>query len=538
MKKVSNVLLIFVFVVQLHAQHTYDSNQELASIDQDFPSASMNTQPDTGDNGFKFETFPTSINSKYSDYGIGFFREKFISFSARKIGALSKIDPNTKEPYTKIYCSDITYEWDLRRPSLFSHILNKGENLGTIAFSEDGNTIYFTKSLKEDTQTFQLYKAIMNPNREGEWINITSLPFNNPSYSIENPHLSRDGKTLYFSSNMPEAIGGFDIFKVAIVGDNTYEEVERIEGSVNTVLDEKFPQTSLDGQYLYFSSKGHNSSGGFDIYRSRKASLGYVATLNLGNTINTPKDEIAYIPATKTIGYFTSDREGGKGSYDIYKLKEYIVDQKVSGTIRDTQTQILLEGATVILLDADGEEVGTAVSDKKGQYSFPVDAFLDYTLLSYKEGFKRNSTSFDTNTNLVTTFEANLTLDAKPAEIVETKEKAFIKIENILFDYNSSRIKEISTITLNTVIATLEANPDIKIAINAHTDVRGSSAYNLKLSKERAASSMRYLLSKGIPKSRLTSEGYGESQPLIDCTSCNEEQHEINRRVEFIIIRE
>lgn len=535
MKLLVNTFIISLFVIQLQAQEIANINQDVVLLDQKEATASG---PDIGNNGFKFETFATGINSKYSDYGVGFFREKFISFSARKVGALAKIDPNTKEPYTKLYCSDITYEWDLQRPLLFSHILNKGENLGTISFSKEGDRIYFSKSLKENTQRFQVYTATMNPDREGEWIHITALPFNNPSYSIENPHLSKDGKTLYFSSDMPEAIGGYDIFKVSVNTDGSYGPVERIEGSVNTVLDEKFPQTSLDNKYLYFSSNGHNSLGGFDIFRSRSASLGYVATRNLGNTINTPKDEIAYIPATKTIGYFTSDREGGEGRYDIYKIREYVIDQNVSGIVRDTETQIPLADATVVLLDADGEEVATINSDKNGTYSFPVDSFLDYTILAYKDGFERNSTSFDTNTNLVATFETDISLNAKAAEIVETEEKSYIKIDNILFDFNSDKIKDISTITLNTVIATLEQNPEIKIDIKAHTDIQGSNAYNLKLSKKRAASAMRYLLNNGISKDRLTSEGYGESQPLIDCKTCSDAQHEMNRRVEFIIVRD
>ncbi len=536
MKLLITTFFALLFVSQIQAQESLDSNQDVASLDQEI--AFTDSNPNIGNNGFKFETFTTGINSKYSDYGVGFFKEKFISFSARKIGALAKIDPNTKEPYTKLYCSDITYEWDLRRPLLFSHVLNKGENLGTISFSKDGDRIYFSKSIKEDTQKFQLYTAIMNPEVEGEWINITALPFNDTSYSIENPHLSKDGKTLYFSSNMPEAIGGYDIFKVAVNNNGTYGAVERIEGSVNTVLDEKFPHTSLDNKYLYFSSNGHNSMGGFDIFRSRNASLNYVATRNLGNTINSAKDEIAYIPATETVGYFTSDREGGKGKYDIYKIREYVVDQNVAGIVRDTETQIPLADATIVLLDADGEEVATVNSDQNGEYSFPVDAFLDYTILAYKEGFERNSTSFDTNTNLVATFETDITLDAKAAEIVETEEKTFIKIDNILFDFNSDQIKDISTITLNTVVTTLTQNPDIKIDIKAHTDIQGSSAYNLKLSKKRAASAMKYILSKGISEDRLTSEGYGESQPLIDCDTCSDAQHEMNRRVEFIIVRD
>jgi outer membrane protein OmpA-like peptidoglycan-associated protein len=489
-----------------------------------------------GNNGFKFEAFQTGINSKFADYGIGFYREKFLSFSARRIGAMSKKDPITKEPFTKLYCSEISYEYDLNRPNLFSHILNKNDNLGTLSFSKDGMKLFFTKSKKDDSQTFQMYSADMNPAREGEFINMVPVPFNDENYSFENPHLSRDGQTLFFASNMPEAIGGFDIFKVAVLEDGTFGPVERVEGSVNTVLDEKFPQTSLDGKYLYYSSKGHQSLGGFDVFRSRKAKFGYVATRNLGNTINTPQDEIAYIPATETVGYISSDREGGKGSYDIYKLTEYVVDQSVSGIVKDLETGIALENANVVLVDAEGVEISTTQTDANGSYTFPIDSFLDYTVLAYMDGFERGSTSFSTNTNLVAVFETEVTLKAIAAEIVETEEKSYIKINNIQFDFNSAAIKPISTITLNTVYETLLQNPEIKVAINAHTDQKGSAAYNLNLSDKRAASALTYLTSKGISADRLISKGYGETEPLLDCAKCTNEQNEANRRIEFVII--
>jgi len=499
----------------------------------------MNVDPaDLGNNGFKFETVTTGINSKYAEYGVGFFREKFIFYSAKKIGAIAKKDPVTKEPFTKLFCSDIDGEWDLRRPLLFSHILNKNDNLGTIAFSADGKRIYYTKSTKENSQIFQIYTAEMNPGREGEWILEQALPFNNVAYSFENPHISRDNKTLYFSSNMPDAIGGFDIFKVNLLEDGTYGPVQRIEGSVNTVLDEKFPHTSLDGKYLYFSSTGHNVLGGFDVFRSRKAKIGYVATRNLGNTINSKNDEIAFVPASKTVSYLTSDRTDGKGSYDIYKLTEYLMDQFVEGTVIDEETKIPLENANVVLLDAEGIEVSKTTTNANGKYRFSIDSFLDYTLLAFKDGFERGATSVETNTNLIEVFDTEITLKAEAAEIVETEEKSFIKIDNIFFEYNSAQITKPSTITLNKVVQTLRNNPNIKVSINAHTDSRGQDAYNLDLSERRAVSAKDYILNKGIDIDRLISKGYGESQPIYDCLECSEMEHQANRRIEFIIIED
>ncbi|TVZ52942.1 OmpA family protein [Dokdonia sp. Hel_I_53] len=519
-------------------------------------SQNTNTVVDTGysktknekevysDNGFKFETFTTGINTKYADYGVGFFREKFISFSARKIGALAKKDPNTGEPFTKLYCSDITYEYDLRTPQLFSSILNKYENLGSVTFTEDGNTLYFTKSKKSDSQSFELYRADMNPKREGEWINIVSLAING-DFSIENPHISKNGDWLYFASNRPEAIGGFDIFRIALEKDISIQEmgrfrspVERVEGSVNTVLDEKFPRTSIDGKYLYFSSKGHDSQGGFDVFRSRKTARGFVATRNLGNTINSKADDIAYIEATPTVGYLTSNREGGEGGYDIYKVRELPVNVFVSGKIYDSETQIALQNAKVVLIDEYGEEVANTTSTTTGAYEFPVDTFLNYTVIVYKDGFEQATSSINTSAQVNKTFVNDIALEAIPAAIIENEKETIIEIENILFDTNSARIKPISTITLNSIVATLNNNPSIKIHIKAHTDIQGSAIYNKKLSMRRAASALKYLFNKGISKERMSSQGYGEEELLIKCSPCSAAQNELNRRVEFIVIKE
>ena len=492
---------------------------------------------DIGDNGFKFETLTTGINSAYADYGSGLFQNKFISFSARKIGAIAKKDPLTKEPFTKLYCSDILENYDLSRPLLFSSLLNKNENLGSVSFSQDGTIIYFTKNIEGNTQSFQIYRAELNPDHAGEWMNISPLSFNSTSYSVENPHLNKEGSMLYFASNMSSSKGGFNIYKVAVNADGSTGEVMPVAGEINTENDEKFPHLSVDEKFLFFSSKGHENIGGFDVFKSRRTKKGYVTILNLGNTINTEEDEIAFVPATDRIGYITSNREGGRGSYDIYRITEYVLAQNVRGKAVDFETRIPLANVTVQLIDTDGTQVGEMLTNENGEFSFPISSFEFYTVVSAKEGFFKGSTIFNTD-NKTKEYEADVTLKAEAAPIVVTEEKTFIKIDNILFDYDSSNIKNISTITLNTVVETMKDRPELKVALNAHTDFRGNDAYNMKLSNRRAASAMEYLVSRGISKDRLQWKGFGETQPLIDCNPCSDAQHETNRRIEFIILED
>ena len=524
-----NFIVFFAIVLSVFCKYS-QTTSEIAE-------ASLGTEVNLQvSKGSKFVSFPTGINSKYADYGIGFFMDKFITFSARKIGGFAKKDPRTLEPFTKLYCSDIKEDWDLTRPLLFSSILNKNENLGSLTFSLDGQTLFFTKSSEEESDRFELYSAELNPERQGEWINITPVSFNGENYSIETPHLRKDGKRLYFSANMPDGVGGFDIYYVDLNKDGTLKSnVVLLPGDLNTEADEKYPYTSLDDKFLYFSSNGHQAYGGYDVFKSRVSVEGYKLIINLGSSINTEKDEIGFIPATETIAYITSNREGGYGNYDVYKVIEFSIEQQVSGKTLDLETGIPLANVAVSLIDTEGEEVATVMSNEVGEYTFPINSFEYYTVLASKDGFLKGVTIFNSD-NSTPNFEVDVTLKAKAAEIVETAEKAYIKIDNIQFDYDSDRIKEVSTITLNTVVQTLSQNPEIKVSLNAHTDTQGSAGYNLKLSDRRAASAMKYLIEKGVSPNRLISKGYGETQPLVDCVSCSEQQHEANRRIEFIII--
>jgi 5-hydroxyisourate hydrolase-like protein (transthyretin family) len=416
MMKYYSLILAFFSISFLIAQ---PSHQE-----SDYPFTSANFQIDHSNsdlpvidhNGFKFESVTTGINTEYSDYGVGFFMNKFISLSARKIGILAKKDSRTNEPYIKLYCSDVVSDWDLDRPLLFSHILNKNENLGGLTFSHDEQTIYFTKSMKENTGIFQIYRAKMDPERPGKWIDMKPLSFSNPDYSFENPHLSKDGKTLFFASNIPASIGGLDIFQVSVEKDGSFGPVTPVKGNINTSEDENFPHMSVDGKFLFFSSKGHENAGGYDVFKTRRTKRGYVTILNLGNTINSEKDEIAFIPATDRIGYITSNREGGEGRYDIYKITEYVKPQKLQGEVVDNENGAPLFNAIVHLIDADGTEVGTTLTDKEGKFSFPVSSHEEYTLASLKNGFEMGKVFLNTD-NTTAVFKTQIILELKSEEL-------------------------------------------------------------------------------------------------------------------------
>ena len=488
---------------------------------------------------FEFIVTDTGVNSKQHEYGSGFFKRKFIIISAKKIGGLGGTkDSLTGEPHSQIYCSTIHKTGNLERPLLYSRILNTGDNEGTITFTPDNKTVYYTRDLINGKKHYQLYKAYDSIGR-GQWINEEKVHFNSAEYSIENPYLSEDGKTLYFSSDMPGGHGGFDLYKVNLNENGTLDNPKNIGAAVNTANDEKSPFIDENNKYLYFSSNGHNTLGGLDNFRARNVAGKFVRTLNLGPTINSSEDDYAFMLANEKRGYVTSAKKDGIGGSDVYKFRLIYNKQLIKGVVKDALTQEIIPNATITAIDTDGNPV-IVKTGKDGTFSTYVDPYEVYTITSNQEGYDEDTTVIETNSATDRNFETTVLLEQTPAEIVSIGDKTMIKIENIYFDFNKSSIRSISRLSLKKIVTVLNDNPKMKIEVNAHTDIRGTDTYNLALSKRRAASTMKHLISLGIDSSRMISKGYGESQTLIDCISkkCTDEEHETNRRIEFVIVQE
>jgi len=505
-------------------------------------SVSVTTLPSDDDkigkNGFDFTILDAGINTSYSEYGSGFFRNKFIMISSKKIGGFAKTDPATGEGYKNIFCLDVKSDGSLKKPLLFSRIINTLGSEDQITFTPDENTMYFTRATEEDSKVFEIYKTHLEEESAGNWINITKLKINTYGYSIENPTVTPNGKYLYFSSNKPGGFGGYDIYKSLILEDGTLSEPVNLGKTVNTNEDDKFPTFSKDGSYLYFASKGHENLGGFDMFRSRIDAENFSSPLNLGNTINTKYDEVAMYFASNTKGYISSSKSFGKGKYDIYKFDLNEVIQTIQGKVLDVETLQPLANATLVLKDANNNVIAELKTDKNAKYDFVVKPFEKYSISVVRDGFDDKEINFKSTKGDNRTYLKNLLLDPTKAEIVEEKEELVIKVENINFDFNKAVIRDEAKLTLNKVYNVLNDNPEMKINLKAHTDSKGKASYNLMLSERRAQSSRKYLISKGIDSSRIIAKGYGESELLYDCNStCTKEQDEANRRIEFVIIK-
>ena len=524
MKKLLFSAIVLFAYNYLKAQDSFITNEETNSYTSSKSIIELND---------KYSIVPTGINSQLSDIGASFFMNKYIMYSSRKTGAIGAgRDTDTGNPYNGLYCINIDKNGNLSHPYFFASVLNEEGNEGGITFAPNQKTVYYTNSKPDNSKNYQLYKASFDEECRcsNAWIKKEAISFNSPDYSIENPCVSPDGKKIYFSSNMPGGFGGYDIYASDINEDGSLRNPINLGAEINSNADEKFPYVSTEKE-LFFSSNGHSGYGGQDVFVSRIRKNGYGLPINLGKTINTSNDEIAFILASKNKGYFSSNREQSIGLYDIFKFEFQKTSSQLNGLAYEKNSKTTLPNTKIDLLDADGNVIDSQKTTENGSFNFQVLPLENYTIVANKDGYLNFTLPVATN---IENKYTNVELEQKKAEVTETN----ILIENIYFDYNKTSLKKESTLSLNKIYEVLTANPEMIISINAHTDSRGSDSYNLNLSEKRAFSALQYLIKKGIDKERITSIGYGETMPLSNCKSnCTELQYETDRRIEFVIIK-
>ena len=347
--------------------------------------------------GYIFNVNVSKINSKYSEIPSTVFKNKLVIVSSKKIGAIGKkVDPLTNEPYTDLFCTDIQPNTDFSYPLLFSRILNTKSSEGQVAFSPDEHTVYYTRSEIDNSANYKLYKATLQENSSGNWVNHVELSISSNTYSIENPHVSADGKFLYFSSNKTGGFGGFDLYKSEIKTDASIGKPINLGSFVNSTEDEKYPYTSIDGKELYFSSTGYNSIGGYDIYISDIIEENYSKPRNLGYAINSKKDEVGFMIIANNTGVFSSNKNPTSDGFDIYRFEAEAIYRLLQGVVV-TEDNRILPNSTVVLLNAEGQELERQITGIDASYRFKVKAFGDYQLVAIKEGFEDLSIHFESD---------------------------------------------------------------------------------------------------------------------------------------------
>ena len=489
------------------------------------------------------------VNSEYSDYGPAYMGTKVVFASARDTGNFSKRKHTwTGQNFTNLYGADLTEDGALGKVDKYGKKLNSKFHESTPAFTKDGKTVYFTRNNFLDKRGYdgqkvtllKIYKATLV---EDKWTDITELPFNSDNFQTAHPALSPDGKTMYFASDREGSIGKSDIFKVKINEDGSFGEPINLGPTVNTEGRETFPFVTAKNE-LYFASDGQPGIGGLDIFIAQIKEDGSIKeALNIGEEANSPKDDFALIINTdNNKGFLSSNRDGGNGSDDIYKFvekKPIWCKQILFGVITDEDTKLPLANVKVTLSDEKFNKIKEVITDATGKYEFTeVECGTKYYVKAELEDYTTKEPAVmlkDENG------ETELNIELKTTKCVvkigDDLANCF-KINLIYFDLDKWNIRPDAAVDLAKLLDVLEKNPTMKINIRSHTDSRASFAYNDKLSKNRAKSTKEWLIKKGIDASRLASEGLGETQLVNKCADnvqCTEEEHQLNRRSEFII---
>ncbi len=501
----------------------------------------------------RFELSQVDFNSKLSDFAPSYYQGSIVYASNRKGRGVSKRTHDWNEqPFLDIYKLNST-EADNSSSSRFSNKVNSIYHESTAIFTKDGMTMYFTrnnytdKDYKDDaegTNRLKLYKGTRSNDNTIDW-KVEELPFNSDEYSVAHPALSTDEKTLYFASDMPGTKGSSDIYKVSI-NDSVYGTVTNLGDKINTEGRETFPFISKDNK-LYFASDGHVGLGGLDVFVSDFIDETPGTVFNLGRPINGPSDDFTFIiNSTTGLGYLASNREGGVGDDDIYSfktLKPMVTDcaQSVGGIVIDKNTKEIIPNAKVVLRDAANKVIDQQIAGADGSFSFPVDCNSSYCITGSKEKYGFDEACFNTTAELELAIKLGLQLE--PEVVIEegTDLGPLLGLNIIYFDLDKDFIRSDAEVELRKVIDFMNVYKDINIDVRSHTDSRNTSEYNADLSSRRARSTVDYLVNVGgISRSRLTGNGYGESQLRNRCSDgvkCSESEHQLNRRSEFIVVK-
>ncbi|MFD0992022.1 OmpA family protein [Tenacibaculum geojense] len=507
-----------------------------------------------------------SVNTENSDFGPMYYKENLVYSSAINPSNFhTRVYHWNEQPFLNMFVGKLnTIESDIKKLGEFSKSINTRYHEATLTFSPDYKRVYFTRNnfngeLKRDdkgTNHLKLYSADLIKNEKNgkeEWTNIQELPFNSDNYSVGHPALSKDGKLLYFVSDMPGSIGATDIFVVDVIQQQSnnhtnvnYSKPRNLGETVNTSGREMFP--FITDKALYFSSDGHLGLGGLDIFQSKIDNAEFKQPVNLGAPLNSKLDDFSFIiKEDKNTGFVASNRELGKGDDDIYSfvripLDEPVCEQLVNGYVSNTKTGERISQVTLELLDASGKTLETTITDINGVYQFTkaINCNTIYKVKAVKTGYNSKEKDFKTANSSGETI-VPLGLDTLNELIVEENGQLKIKIGIIYFDLNKSFIRSDAALELNKIVVLMMQYPEMVIKIESHTDSRNTDEYNLKLSDRRAKATRDYIISQDIKANRIESAiGYGETQLINKCKNdvpCTKEEHQLNRRSEFIIIK-
>lgn len=475
----------------------------------------------------------------------------YITTSHDKVTGTDKSDITGLKP-CDLYFSKKNEKGVWQKPEPAEGDINTEFDEGTPAFSPDGSMVYFTRARRDAVSPTST--EIFVANRSGnKWGNAKKVEIVKDTTSVfAHPAVSPDGKYLYFVSDMPGGYGGKDLWRAPFAGSD-FGPVENLGDQINTAGDEMFPTFRHDGN-LYFSSDGHPGMGGLDIFKARQDEWGIWHIENMKAPVNSQGDDfgMTFFQQEEDNGFFASNRGDARGYDHIYSFYLPSIKVRITGTVTNRDEEPI-PAAIVRVVGRDGSN-HKIVTRNDGTFETRIDRGTQYVMMAGAPGYLNDKEEFRSDNDEA---DATYQVDFVLASISKP-----VLIDNIFYDFDKATLRPESTQALDELIGLLNDNPNVTIELAAHTDRKGSDAYNTALSQRRANAVIEYLIAGGIDRGRLTPVGYGESQPkvvsalihrnhpflpegqLLDEAFINTltpEQQEvadqINRRTEFQVLR-
>ncbi len=493
----------------------------------------------------------SALNGKFNDWGVAYTKKNFkeIVFTSSREGTTGNgVDGWLGQSFEDVFEAKLDKNGKWSNPVALTQPFNSKMNEGAPASNNKYNALYFTRCGEKKDQTLGCQIFLSKRKGATAWEEPTQIVLAADSFSCGDPALSPTEDTLFFASDMPGGQGGSDIWFV------TYDKKKKewssavnLGPTVNTPGNERFPYLHDDGT-LYFSSDGHLGMGGLDLFLAKKEGNKWSGVSNLRYPLNSSGDDFGIVFQGKSAtgeylekGYLSSNRKGGKGGDDIYSFMLPPPCFTLQGTVRNEKTNDPIANAKIVVNGSDGTalELNT---DATGSYmveckpTAKIKLNTNFDVMASKTDFLNNGGKQLFNTQNLQESK-DFVVDFVLTPVI--KEQA-VKLPQILYDLGKWDLKPQYQDSLNGLIKTLNDNPGIVIELRSHTDSRSSSASNDELSLKRAKSVVDYLITKGIAADRMVPVGRGERELLNKCkdgVKCTEEEHQINRRTDFKILR-
>ncbi|PLX01861.1 MAG: hypothetical protein C0594_12520 [Marinilabiliales bacterium] len=490
----------------------------------------------------KIENVGSIVNSRFAEYcPLISADESIMIFTSRRNNTTGgEIDPESGDYYEDLYITSRNDDGEWGNPQNMGEPVNTYYHDATVGLSPDGQELLI---YNDDEGNGNIYRCEL---MGSEWSMPEKLNDNiNSEHHEPSACFSFDGRTLYFVSDKPGGLGGRDIYFSKKDSEGNWGPAQNLGAPINTAGDEDAVFLHPDGVTLYFSSNGHKTVGGYDIFKASFEEGKWQQPQNIGYPLNTPDEDVFFVlSASGEHGYYASVRDDSYGSLDLYMvtfLKDSTIKEEepnltlLTGFIKDEDTQKPVEARIEIIDNEENMVVAVFRSNSKtGKYLVSLPSGKNYGINVSSENYLFHSENVDIK-DTTGYQEVRKDIELKRMEVGKS-----IVLKNIFFDYDKATLKEESFAELEKLRKLLEEFESVQIEVSGHTDSRGNDDYNLKLSQQRATAVVMYLIDHGIDGSRLIAKGAGETQPIAPNEnpdgSDNPEGRALNRRTEFKII--